>query len=107
MATSLQTEGLPENSFDSVEDLKAKLSDELSEIFDVLNKIKTKEEIGDFFKSNSSDIIKKLLNFILIDSPNEGTRILKKLIDLVDNTMRAKPDALNTSIHYGIGISIK
>merc|ERR1712154_174468 len=41
---------------------------------------------------------------ILIDSPHEATRILKKLIDLVDNTMRAKPDAITTSVHYCIAL---
>ena len=87
-----------------LEDLREKLSDELAPIFEILNSIKTKEEIRNFIKDQNSDTIKKLLNFIVIDSPNESTRLLKKLIDLVDNTMRAKPDALSTSIHYGIAL---
>ena len=103
------TEGLEDTkkvrpSVEELEDLKEKLSDELQPIFDILNSIKTKEEISNFIKDQNSDTIKNLLNFIVIDSPNESTRLLKKLIDLVDNTMRAKPDALSTSIHYGVAL---
>ena len=88
----------------TIEDLKEKLSEELTPIFAALESIKTKEEIASFFSSSDNETIKKLLKFILIDSPNESTRLLKKLIDLVDNTMRAKPDALSTSIHYCIAL---
>ena len=87
---------------DSLEDLRDKLSDELAPIFEALGSIKTKDEIANFFKTKNSETIKQLLNFILIDSPNESTRLLKKMLDLVDNSMRENPNALSTSIHYGL-----
>eukprot|EP01083_Nonionella_stella_P183294 661959_1 len=94
----------PIKESNSLDDLQEKLSTELAPIFDTLNSIKTKEEIANFFNTKDSETIQKLLKFILIDSPNESTRLLKKLIDLVENTMNAKPDALSTSIHYGIAL---
>ena len=102
MATESKTATV--EGIENIEYLKEKLSDELGPIFDILNSIKTKEEISNFFKSSNSDLIKKLISFILMDNPSESTRLLKKLIDLIDNTMRAKPDALSTSIHYGIAL---
>ena len=71
-----------ENDSTELDDLREKLSDELAPIFEALESIKTKDEIAHFFSTEKSESIKKLLEFILIDSPNESTRLLKKLIGM-------------------------
>ena len=79
----------------------SEITDELRPILSSITDLKSKDDIVNFFQTQSPSLIKSVVNYFLNKSPAESTDLLQKLITSTKSSSSSFP-----LIHYGVSLEI-